>query len=69
MSSNSQEIKRDYKRRYYLFTCSEYYPVGGLDDVEATFDTIEEALNYKPDYFSDFNTLWDRIEAEIIKEW
>lgn len=33
-------------KRYLLFAWDCYYPRGGLDDVKATFDTLQEALDF-----------------------
>ncbi|NET97629.1 hypothetical protein [Okeania sp. SIO1H2] len=33
--------------RYLLFMDNEYYPLGGWDDFQGGFATIEEAKNYK----------------------
>ena len=32
--------------QYALFVCERYYPSGGMDDLEETFDTLEEAKTY-----------------------
>lgn len=58
----------DFQKRYYYFALSEYYPAGGLSDVVATFDNLNDALNYYSD-IGDYFCIWDRIEAKIIKEW
>ena len=45
----------DLTKRYYLFSISEYYPAGGLSDVEETFDNLDEALTYQPVWSMDYN--------------
>lgn len=30
------------KKRYILFRCSEYYPAGGMQDAELSFNSIDE---------------------------
>lgn len=52
-------------KRYLVFGINQYYPAGGLDDVEESFDTVEEAVpelgeNGMP--WSDWVFLWDRID-------
>ena len=33
-------------KRYILFRFSNFYPSGGMNDVEGHYDTMEEALDY-----------------------
>lgn len=33
-------------KRYWLFAFMHYYPSGGMDDLEFTFDTLEEFEEY-----------------------
>jgi hypothetical protein len=33
-------------KRYLLFCFNDYYPSGGFNDFENSFDTIDEAINY-----------------------
>lgn len=30
-------------KRYALFCCNRYYPSGGFDDLEGTYDTVDDA--------------------------
>lgn len=57
-------------KRYLIFTFSDYYPSGGLSDVAASFDTIEEAKKAITDssiHISlDSCYVWDRITGETI---
>jgi len=55
-------------KRYLLFAYDTYYPGGGLSDLKASFDTIDEAVekarrNY---YNRDFYSLYDRIDGVDI---
>jgi hypothetical protein len=34
----------DLKKQFYLISFSEYYPSGGLGDVRATFDKLDDAV-------------------------
>lgn len=31
-------------KRYWLFYYNDDYPIGGMDDFEGSFDTLEEAI-------------------------
>lgn len=33
-------------KRYILFRFSNFYPSGGMNDVEGHYDTMEDALDY-----------------------
>jgi hypothetical protein len=37
-------------KRFIFFAYDSYYPSGGCDDIKADFDTLEEAMAYKPKY-------------------
>jgi hypothetical protein len=41
-----KEKNIDLQKRYYVFTYNQYYPVGGLEDVKATFEDVEEAIKF-----------------------
>lgn len=32
-------------KRYWLFTYNQYYPVGGINDYQGSYDTVEECKN------------------------
>lgn len=32
------------RKRYWLFAGNMYYPLGGMDDFESSFDTVDEAI-------------------------
>lgn len=38
-------MNKDFSKRYWLFTMMTYYPCGGMDDFENSFDSIEEAAS------------------------
>lgn len=33
-------------KQYLLFSCDEYYPAGGWDDFQGTFDTTQLAFDF-----------------------
>jgi len=33
-------------KRFILFAGSKYYPAGGMEDFESSFDTLQEAIEY-----------------------
>ena len=62
---NDQEV---YKR-YMLFNCPDYYSSGGLFDVVASFDSLEEFEEWKvgkPRWASDTWQLFDRVEGKVV---
>ncbi len=34
----------DLTKRFYLFSFSEFYPNGGLSDIQGAYDTFDEAI-------------------------
>ena len=55
--------------KYVRLGWNNYYPNGGLGNVLASFDTIEEARDYKPAYCRDWAAIADRDTWEIIEQW
>jgi hypothetical protein len=56
----------DLQKRYYVFTYNEYYPGGGLGDVEATFEDVEEAIKFAENANDDYVDVFDKqLEAFI----
>ena len=66
-------------KRYLVFGFDEYYPCGGLGDLEGSFDTIEDAIAFikkgKPlkrlhgeiiYYRSEYYQLYDRRNGVLI---
>jgi hypothetical protein len=65
----------DYTKRYWLFAYNDYYPSGGLDDLESTHDTLREAIARAKEpspprelYPVDCDTvqLWDNRQFKFI---
>lgn len=59
-------------KRFLVFGITNYYPCGGLDDLDDSFDTIEEARDYVNGVNtkrapSDSYQIYDRIEGEEVK--
>ena len=56
--------------RYMVFGIEQYYPSGGVDDCDVSFDTLEEARAYcsgegRPEYtLADY--IFDRIEGKVL---
>lgn len=67
--------KRLAYRRYWLFVFAQYYPDGGIHDLEATFDTIEQADEYvaskglRARSLLDFIELVDSTTLETVKDY
>ena len=61
-------------KKYILFKCPQYYPLGGFLDEHYGIDTIDDAIdimNRIPDGFDDniFFHLVDLSTLLVIKEW
>lgn len=64
-------------KRYLLFYGARYYPIGGMDDFQGSFDTIEEAKKayLESDNERDYSwaDIFDLIQEKIIlradKDW
>jgi hypothetical protein len=54
--------------RYLVFCSDQYYPLGGLDDLEDCFDTIEEAKKFITGLENryDYVQIYDRIEGREV---
>jgi hypothetical protein len=59
----------DLKKRYYVFGFDDYYPSGGLRDVQATFDKIKDALDfvYKEKGIADARDRWEIFDTKQKK--
>lgn len=58
-------------KRYLVFTYSDYYPCGGLEDIKEQFNTYEEVKDYLlsyPDYYIDNLTVFDCETREEIQD-
>ena len=68
MSSQS-EPNVDLKRAFWLFAGHEYYPHGGIDDIKATFDSLEDAARAGRHHDSVCRIGIDRLRAEYKTRW
>jgi len=50
-------------KRYLVFTYPQYYPAGGLWDMDVSFDTVEECKEFIKDEGSDNNEIYDRVKG------
>ncbi len=55
-------------KKFIVFSFPEYYPSGGMGDVTAEYDNLEEAKNHfkKINNVSDFNYVIDRDTWECV---
>ena len=55
--------------RYMVFAFSDYYPSGGLFDVVASFDTIDDFRAEKDQIVpgNDYVQLFDRVEGTFVQ--
>lgn len=61
-------------KRFMVFEYANYYPSGGLSDVEQSFDTLDEAKEYceelsKPPKWRlkcDYYEVFDRVEGVTV---
>jgi hypothetical protein len=69
--ANGGDKRKDYEiqyRRFIVFAYYHYYPGGGLEDAEATFDTEEEARAFvksRRDHRGEDVTLFD---CQLMRE-
>lgn len=49
------------KKRFWVFGYDQYYPIGGMNDFRADFDTIEEADAFIRTSLSNYRS-WDYID-------
>ena len=61
-----KEIKTYNHKRFLVFFYYQYYPDGGLGDLDNTFDTIKEAVEYIERENKDFYDLYDRVEGQSV---
>ncbi|HHI3608512.1 TPA: hypothetical protein QCU10_005841 [Bacillus anthracis] len=54
------------KHRYWVFGIDQYYPVGGLDDVTFSSDSIEEAIEHAKTDTSDSVNVFDSTNMVYI---
>jgi hypothetical protein len=62
-----KEKNIDLQKRYYVFTYNQYYPGGGLEDVEATFDDVEEAIKFAENADDDYVDVFDKQLGAFIE--
>jgi hypothetical protein len=57
-------------KKFILFLYDQYYPGGGLSDIDDSFDTLEEAKAAALKRYRDFREIVDRDTWEIVwSEW
>jgi len=56
-------MKEPQYKRYMVFIWDQYYPSGGLNQVHASFDDLNEAIEYAAKTEYDYSTIFDRIEG------
>lgn len=61
-------INNDAYKRYMVFVYADYYPCGGLDDVNASFDDKNAALNYASENYSDSVYVFDRVLGVCVDD-
>lgn len=54
-------------KRYLVFGCFTYYPLGGLDDLLDTFDSIDECHGLINNDVYDYYYIYDRIEGVKVE--
>ena len=69
-------VRRNIKDRYWVFYIPEYYPSGGLGDINITTNIEEEAIIYCEDNNTDiyqYYTLFDSVDklwySFVKEEW
>ena len=54
-------------KRFLLFAYDTYYPNGGICDLIESFDTIDEAVEFKSKEYRDYYELFDCDERQEIE--
>lgn len=56
--------------RFLLFSYSDYYPSGGLEDLVLQFNTIEELKEVDTFYINDYVEIYDfKVGKEIVTSY
>ena len=55
--------------KYVRLGWDTYCPMEGLGNVLASFSSIEEAIEYEPEYHREWAAIADRDTWEIIEQW
>jgi len=64
----SYDIEKPPYKKYILFAYAAYYPGGGMDDLVGSFDSIEEAQDYKKKHHGRmYGEIVDRDTWEIVE--
>lgn len=52
-------------KRFLVFGIYRYYPSGGMDDLNDSFETVEEAVKHTKEIFDKYDSvdIYDRIEG------
>lgn len=56
-------MKKD--KRFLLFVFDDYYPSGAMEDLENSYDTLEEAKIGMVSTSGDYKYIYDRVEGYI----
>lgn len=58
-------------KRYWLFAFESYYPMGGMRDFRASFDTVQECINAFPRcrYHPEQGHVWDSVENKVVHDF
>lgn len=59
-------MKKHKYNKYILFQYADYYPGGGMNDVQESFRTIKEAREYARKHKSDNNEVVNRNTWKIV---
>lgn len=60
----------DLTKRYWLFSFDNYYPSGGMNDFNDSFETMEEAMALAVKNRRDCDELWDNVDKKYYYlEW
>lgn len=55
-------------KRYMVFAYAQYYPGGGMGDVDNSFDNEKEAMAWAKKLECDYVEVFDREEGVVIWE-
>lgn len=66
MAETDYHKQEENDKRFLVFACDQYYPNGGMADMVASFDTLEEALDCVRNDGHDWQDIYDRMKGISI---
>jgi hypothetical protein len=74
-----KKVELDLSKRFWIFAHADYEACGGMEDIKATFDTLDEAIKVierygqMPQFSAPFcieaGHIYDSLEKEIVMSY